>query len=302
MNIGEVLSRAWKIIWKNKILWLFGLLASLGGSSGNGSQFNYNFQGREMPVPFNNPDQFPVWAAVLLALAALVLFVLFVILSAAGRAGLVHGAWQADSGETGLTFSGLFNASKTYFWRVILLGLLIFAFGLTLFLLLIIPSALAIGVTFGLAALCLLPLICLLVPAFIILSVVVELAIIAIVGENLGVMDGLRRGWEVFRAHLPEMIAMGLIIVIGTAVANFLVSLPILPMLAIVAGGVFSHSMTISTGSLIVSLVLFLLYLPILLALHGIITSYVETAWTLTFRRLTGRNPSAVEVPAAPVL
>lgn len=302
MNIGEVLSRAWKIIWQYKILWLFGLLASLGGSAGSGSQFNYTFEGNQLHTPFNNLGQIPSWAVVLLVLVGLVLFVLFVILSAAGRAGLVYGAWHADSGETDLTFSPLFNASKTYFWRVILLGLLIFAIGLTLMLILLIPSALAIGVTLGLAAICLVPLICLLVPAFIILSVVVDLAIIAIVGENRGVMESLRRGWAIFRAHLPEMIAMGVIIVIGTAVANFLISLPILPIAAIVAGGLITGSRAVSTGSLIVSLGLFLLYLPILLALRGIITAYVETAWTLTFRRLAGSTPDAVEVPAAPSL
>ncbi len=27
-NFGEVLSRAWQIIWKHKVLWIFGILAS----------------------------------------------------------------------------------------------------------------------------------------------------------------------------------------------------------------------------------------------------------------------------------
>lgn len=40
MDYGEVLSKAWKIIWKHKILWLFGILASCGAlntmSSGGG--------------------------------------------------------------------------------------------------------------------------------------------------------------------------------------------------------------------------------------------------------------------------
>ena len=36
MNYGEVLSRAWQIIWKYKVLWIFGILAGLG-SGGGGS-------------------------------------------------------------------------------------------------------------------------------------------------------------------------------------------------------------------------------------------------------------------------
>ena len=34
-NFGEILTRAWQIIWKHKILWIFGILASCGRSSGN---------------------------------------------------------------------------------------------------------------------------------------------------------------------------------------------------------------------------------------------------------------------------
>ncbi len=31
MNIGEVLTRAWQITWKYKVLWIFALFASLAG-------------------------------------------------------------------------------------------------------------------------------------------------------------------------------------------------------------------------------------------------------------------------------
>jgi hypothetical protein len=37
MDFGEVFSKAWKIIWKYKILWLFGIFASCsGGGAGLG--------------------------------------------------------------------------------------------------------------------------------------------------------------------------------------------------------------------------------------------------------------------------
>jgi len=53
MDFGEILSKAWKTIWKHKILWLFGLLAgcsaaSSGGGGGGGggtstAPMNYQF-------------------------------------------------------------------------------------------------------------------------------------------------------------------------------------------------------------------------------------------------------------------
>ena len=54
-NFGEVLTRAWQIIWKHKVLWIFGILASCSrgnGGSGNGGSGNSGFNNG------SNPDQF----------------------------------------------------------------------------------------------------------------------------------------------------------------------------------------------------------------------------------------------------
>ena len=49
MDFGYVLKRAWQIIWKFKVLWIFGILASCGqaGSSG-GSNSGYRFSGQDI--------------------------------------------------------------------------------------------------------------------------------------------------------------------------------------------------------------------------------------------------------------
>ena len=36
-NFGEVLTRAWQIIWKHRVLWIFGILASCGRGGGGGN-------------------------------------------------------------------------------------------------------------------------------------------------------------------------------------------------------------------------------------------------------------------------
>ncbi|RPJ37923.1 MAG: hypothetical protein EHM21_17595 [Chloroflexi bacterium] len=289
MNIGEVFTRAWDVIWKNKVLWIFGLFASLAGGSG-GNNFRYTFE--QNGASGSMPANIPAWVFVLLILLAIAVIVVLVILSTLGRAGLVRGAWLADSGETGLRFGSLFRESQAYFWRVILLALLVVGISLSLILALVIPTVL----TAGIAALCLWPLFCLLVPFFIVLTVIVELAIIAIVGEDLGVMDSLRRAWEVFRANLPMMIAVGLTIAIASAVIGFLASLPLFATLApmIVFANTGGNS---SFGALLVGIILFLLYLPILLLVQSVVTAYIETTWTITFRRLTGRPAGSVALP-----
>ncbi len=305
MNIGEVLSRAWDIIWKNKILWLFGLLASLSGGVGDlNTRFNNRVNGGTISTPLPGLDRFfsgiPWWVFMMLLLAALVLIVIFVIIGALGRAGLVRGAWLADDGETGLNFRRLFQEGRTYFWRVLLLGILIFTASRSLIILLVIPTVMATVLTFGLALICLLPLICLLIPVFIAVDVIVQLAIVAITGENLGVMDGLRRAWDVFRSHLGEMIAMVVILVIGAAVVNFFFGLPLLLIMAPFISAALSPVGQIAAGQIAVSLFLFAMYLPVLLFVRGLVTSYIDSTWTLTYRRLTGRgpgSPAAAETP-----
>jgi hypothetical protein len=48
MDFGYVLKRAWEIIWKFKVLWIFGILASCGQASGSGgSNSGYRFSSQE---------------------------------------------------------------------------------------------------------------------------------------------------------------------------------------------------------------------------------------------------------------
>ena len=52
MDFGYVLRRAWQIIWKFKILWIFGILAGCGQASGSsGSNSSYQFSGSEGGTP-----------------------------------------------------------------------------------------------------------------------------------------------------------------------------------------------------------------------------------------------------------
>ena len=41
MDYGRVLTRAWEITWRWKILWILGFLAALGSGSGGGGSSSY---------------------------------------------------------------------------------------------------------------------------------------------------------------------------------------------------------------------------------------------------------------------
>ena len=309
MDIGNVLSRAWQIIWKHKVLWVFGILAGCSGGGGGANNFRSSYQESESSQRFQPfVDQFqniPQWMVALFVIILIVVVLLLVVVSiflgTIGRVGLVRGTQQAEGGAASLSFGELFSGSMPYFWRVFGLNLLV---GLAIAVIGVLFAILAIAgtvVTLGLGALCLIPLICILVPVVWFVSVIVEQASIAIVVENLGVMDGLRRGWELVRANLGTMIVMALILLLGVnVIGGLIIGLPVvLIVVPAVLGGAIGGERAFG-GGLIFALVCFVAYLPVLLVLSGILRGYIETAWTLTFLRLTAK-PAELQATAEAV-
>jgi hypothetical protein len=305
MDFGEVLSKSWKIIWKNKILWLFGILASCSSGtppSNPGNQTQYNFDSRDFNVLppdvqafFNNIASFFAqnpWVIILVLAFALILFLVIVFLTTIGRIGLIRGASRADDGAR-LNFGDLFNDSLRYFWRVFLLNLLagiIIALALFIFFAL---AAAGIALTLGIALICLIPLLCLLVPFTWFINGVLMMASTAIVVEDVDIIEGLRRGWNVVIKDLGAIIVMALIIYIGGGILAFLVSLPFMAAFIPLFIGVVNETATgLREGAAVTALLACILF-PIMLVLKGILTAYTSTLWTLTYRRLTGRRPGA---------
>jgi hypothetical protein len=299
MDIGSVLSRAWRTVWRHKVLWIFGILAGCSGAGGNAGNFRTSYRGGELPPEaqrfFDQFGQIPDWQIALfvsiLILIILVFVLLAIFLGTIGRIGLIQGAAQVDRGAARLSFGELFSQSLPYFWRVFGLNLLV---GLATFLvviLLVLFGVLGSILTLGIAAICLIPLVCLAVPVGWLVNVVVEQASIAIVLEKRGIIDGLQRGWEVVRNNLGPIIVMGLILFIGVGlIGGFIVALPVALIVAPAILGTLSEApRAANTGWLLFGLCL-VAYLPVLLVLNGILSSFIETAWTYTFLDLTRRG------------
>jgi hypothetical protein len=303
MDYGEVLSRAWKIIWRFKILWIFGILASCSSNysssvpSGSNSGVRYSVPAGNLPPGITgfferliiDVQHISAWIWILIFIGFLALIVIAVVLGTIGRIGLIRGVSQADEGAVKLPFDTLFTESFRYFWRIFLLyllvGILIFVVVILLFLLLIVAGI----ATLGLALLCLVPLACLLVPAGWVVSIILELSTNAIVVEDQGIIAGLSRGWDVIRQHIGPVIVIALILGIGGAIAAIIIALPIAFILIPPIMTLIFTPSSFGTG-LLVSIVIFLVYLPIWLVLAGVLRSYISASWTLTFRRLTGKN------------
>jgi hypothetical protein len=308
MDFGEVLGSGWKIVWKHRILWIFGIFAGCargGGGGGGGS-------GRRVTAPGNLPsgqNPFPrfeqfstnlnewignhAWVVVLFIVVVLLLVLLALWLGTMGRIGLIRGTVKADGGAERLGFGELWAEGQPFFWRILGLSLLL---GLA-FIILIIPLA-AVGTVFGILTagvglLCLIPLFCILIPVIWIATLVIQQAESAIVIENLGITDGVRRGWSVFKQNAGPMLLIWLILLIVSVVAGIVIAIPVLVVVlpaAIVFVGTAARSganPNLSYTPLIIAGLCLVAYFPFLLVLNGILTAYIQSVWTLTYLRLT---------------
>ncbi|MCA2000260.1 MAG: hypothetical protein LDL51_00185, partial [Chloroflexi bacterium] len=295
-NFGEVLTRAWQIIWKHKVLWIFGILASCarggggGGGNGGGGSRSYNssgdfpFGGREAERFLERAGDFlqEHWWVILASAAAVLLlsFLLFA-LGMIGRIGVIKGTATAEKGAENLAFGELWSESLPYFWRLFGLNFLV---GLA-FLVIILPFVVMGVLTAGVGFICALPLICLLIPVGWAVSIIVEQAQAAIVLEDLGMMDGFKRGWEIVKSNPAPIVVMALILGVGGAIVGVIISAPIL--LAALPVVIGMNALRESMTPLWIALACCAAYMPLLLLLNGVLSAYLQSAWALTYMRLS---------------
>jgi hypothetical protein len=310
MDFGYILKRAWEIIWKFKVLWIFGILASCGQASrSSAGNSGYRFASQETNFSPQIEQFFarlnPGISALLIAIALIIILALIVIailLATVGRVGLIRGTMKAEQGAERLTFGELWKEGLAYFWRVFGLNLLI---GVIIFLAIVILTILGVVLTIGtlgIFILCLVPLTCLFIPVAWAVSVIVEQANVALVVENLDIIDAIKRGWQVVWDNIGNMIVMSLILLLGVSlIGGAIIGLPLLIVVAPAIAGVAAGTTVAIRNGLIFSGLLFIVYLPVLLLLSGILRAYTSSAWTLTYLRLTHKpSPQQLEVSNLP--
>ena len=325
-DIVEVLTGAWKITWKHKVLWIFGILASCGrgGGGGNGSNSGGRIQPNGGPFSPGDPTQNPMfkqmieffdkagswilensWVIVAFVVLVLVLWLLQIFLSTVGNIGLIRGVYHAEMGVEKINFGELFSESLRYFWRtiglqsVVLLPVIIILIGILAILFFSLETSAAGGSDSGSVAFFLLVagLCCSLVPIGVGLALYYSQAVRALILEDLGVFSALSRGWQVFSKNIIGLLIMGVIffiinLLIGLAIAIpiYIIVFPL--MIDFMQGNIDSWQPFIITGIVI------LLYSPIAWLLNGVLLTYFESAWTLVYMRIAKPKESAPVIVA----
>jgi hypothetical protein len=203
-NFGEVLSRAWQIIWKHKVLWIFGIFAGCSrgsgnfrgnsGGGGNGGPGQPDFPPEVMRV-FEFIQQNLTMIIVLGCIFIFLIWAITIFLSTIGKVGLIRGTFQAEGGSEKLVFGQLFSESMPYFWRVFGLSLII-SIPILIVVAMLIAAVVAVAISAGngndtatVGLVGIVPLLigcfCLLVPVMFVVGMIIRQAENAIVLEDM---------------------------------------------------------------------------------------------------------------------
>ncbi|MCX6017577.1 MAG: hypothetical protein NTZ50_03595 [Chloroflexi bacterium] len=333
MNYINTIKRAFRIAWTHKSLWLLGFLAALSGGGGGGGNLNIPSNQRNtdtLPGWMDNSElsnQVARWfdqnsGLVLAAICGLlcvllVLWIVTLILSEIGHGGLIANVDRIEHGENP-GFGDGWRAGSARLRTLVGLRLLLAIPGILLGL--IFAAILVIGVV-GIAGstgtrssesmfttmmgaglvgiLCVgIPLLCIFVIYGILVGILETFGRRAIMINGLGAVDGLKRGWAVFRSRIGDSIVLAILMAVVGFVIGLIIAVPLLIFgVSTVATAVMSDQMSTIPWALIAVGILTTIVIAIVLG--SFITAVDSTLWTLAYREFTTPPPPP---PPPPVL
>ena len=311
MDYGEVLRKTWDISWRNKGLWFLGILAGCS-ASGRGNFGNstssvrgYDFNSGGLPSfqgdrffdeigPIQEEFLIPIILGILCV--GLILALVFFVLGVIGQSGLIAGFRRADDGAN-VTFAQAFGEGTQNFWKLAGIRIVFFIAGFVIVIALILGTVLVGFATLGIGLLCLIPLLCLLIPLGLGVDSYIILTMVASVEEELGVFESFGRSWNTFRENLGPVVVMILILIVGGGILGFLIALPFIGIVVPAITGIMVGTDLAVASGVGISLLCLMAAIPLLIVLYGLLTTYTTGAWTLTYRRLNGNTGS--ELPAS---
>lgn len=313
MDHGKIVSRAWDITWNNRVLWGLGFLAALGGgggsSSGGRSSFNaddFDFDSLEGVLPpeyangplgqlvdgiFDPEALIAIFsgAAVLICILLIISFVLWFVAQAA-RAGLIKSVVGLQDGQK-IGFKEAFRDGWQYVGRIIGMKLLIyFSFFAIIF-----GLAIAAGVSGAVLEspfllVLIVPLMCLMMLVIIPLQFADALAFRGIVLKDMGVVESIKHGWQVFRESTSDFFILGLLYtVIGMVVA--LIIGAVLGIFAFLSANPvleYFKSGELSSRLLITGILSGLVIMIVGAFMSSLLVAWRSTGFTLAYQELTG--------------
>ena len=284
-DFGDVLTRAWKITWKHKVLWAISILPFFTMLIFLPFWLILLFQKN---VDFNAISTWmenPVYMTIAI-FVYFVVIVFSVFLQIASRSSLTLGIYRAEAVLQPVTFVDLLRNGFRYFWRILGISLVIGIGIMVLFIAFFAIMAALSVVTMGFAMICFQPLFILMIPLFLLVMALTEQSESAIIADEMNVMDALKRAYELIKSNFWKYVLITLIVYFGMNILISIVTFPLMiPMFffmirSMEAGPDFN---TIIRMQAVFGVVI----LPLMALVQGFSLTYMKSAMMLTYLQLT---------------
>lgn len=290
-DLGEVLTRMWKIGWNHKVLWLWQMLPGLFGIFIMPLMFLGNPAfAMFLPEPLNELAN-ETWVSLAFMAAIFILMIPIMFVGIIAQLTTTYGAVKVEKGAEKLTFRELLTESLPYFWRVLGLYAIFGGAWLVIWLGFTAVTSVASIVTFGLSMLCMMPMFLLFIPLMVVGYSVLELAQVAIVADNMGTLNAISHGWKLFRANILGVVLLMIVLYFGLSILSSIFIFPMMfPMMLFPLGidsqGNFNNLM------LVFFLVLFPIMMVVMYVVQGILMAFFQSAWAVAYLRISVIDPN----------
>jgi hypothetical protein len=285
-DIGNVLTSAGRIAWKHKSIWgllIIPMLVALLPFM----LFSIFFLVVMTVTKGDMPDALLVVVAIVLLLTSVFSTVVNYAVRSASISAATLGVIRAERGEGSTKFMDLLKDGVPYFWRVLgvmlvvnlTLGLVFTIFNLLAFLLIV--------VTIGMASICLQPIMILLTPLMFLMVGVLESAQIAVIADEMNVMDAIKHAFQVVRAHVWKYVIITLIVYFGSSILSSFIVMPLMMPVFIIPFLIgLGQEMSIQSMVLI-SVLFFCIFFPVMMLVSSVLGVFMKTSLDITYLRLS---------------
>lgn len=287
-DYGNLLTRTFQITWKHKVLWAILALPMLVSFTAFPFMFVYIFA-LDGSVDESTSMILGIAGMAFFIILSLVSTVLYVASSSAVTLGVI----RIERSDGSLNFMDLLKDGFEYFWRQLGVFLIVQLSIGAVFVVFFACMFASTMVTMGMASICFQPIIILLTPLMFLVMGVLEAAHTAVINENLGSMDAVKRGLSVVREHVWKYVILTLIIYVGTSIISSILMLPIFFPIFFFAFGIESNPDLSNQFPLIMGLFL-CIFFPLMTAYSVISQTLMKTSLTLTYLRLTQQTEDRV--------
>jgi hypothetical protein len=312
LNYSSLLSKAWNITWKYKVLWFFGFLAAFGGvgwgnSGGGSSSPSFNFNNNSSSVDYPRGDiprnlqpaydqlaniDINTWITIgVVVLCSLLLLVLvFWLLSIIGRGGLIGGILAADNNDK-VTFREAWNIGTKNFWRLFLIRMIRIIVSLMILIVIFLPTLLLGILTCGLGFI---PMICVGFVIGIVAKVWFVYMDYAVIMEKRGIGEAIGRAWSILGDNIGPIAILYIILFavsLGVGLGLLILFVPagvtvLLSLLPLITG-----SGSVNMALLVAGIVLIVLFIVISWVVQAVETVWETAVMVLAYREFIQKSP-----------